>query len=99
MKRLLGTALAILFATAIAMAKDQSWKGTISDSMCGASHKAGIEHAGKKQTDRECAQACVKAGAKYVFVSGGKVYNIENQDYMGLSEHVGHNVTVSGTMT
>jgi hypothetical protein len=67
--------------------------------MCGSSHKSAIEHAGKKLTDRECTQACIKEGAKYVFVSGGKVYNIDNQDYAGLADHAGHKVTVKGEMT
>ena len=99
MKKLLGTALAVLFGAAISYGAEQSWKGTISDSMCGASHKSAIEHSGKKLTDRECTQACIKEGAKYVFASGGKVYNIENQDYAGLAEHAGHNVTLKGEMT
>ena len=99
MKRLLGATLAILFGAALSYGAEQTWKGKISDSMCGASHKSAIEHAGKKLTDRECVQACIKEGGKYVFVSGGKVYNIDNQDYAGLAEHAGHNVTLKGEMT
>jgi len=99
MKKLLGTALAVLFGAAISYGAEKSWKGTISDSMCGASHKSAIEHAGKKMTDRECTEACIKEGAKYVFASGGKVYTIENQDYAGLAEHAGHHVTLKGEMT
>jgi hypothetical protein len=33
------------------------------------------EH-GKKMTDRACTEACVKDGAKYAFMSKGKVYQI-----------------------
>ena len=99
MKKLLGMTLAVLFGAAISFGAEKSWKGTISDSMCGASHKSAIEHAGKKLTDRECTQACVKEGGKYVFVSDGKVYNIENQDYAGLPEHAGHHVMLKGEMT
>jgi hypothetical protein len=99
MKRLLGTTLAVVFGATFAFGAEQTWKGKVSDSMCGASHKAAIEHAGKKLTDRQCVQACIKDGGKYVFVSGGKVYNIDNQDYAGLAEHAGHNVSLTGEMT
>lgn len=99
MKRILGVLVSLLVGVAMASGAEQTWHGKISDSMCGASHKSAIEHSGKKMTDRECVQACIKDGAKYVFVSGGKVYNIENQDYAGLAEHAGHSVTLKGEMT
>jgi hypothetical protein len=99
MKKLLGTTLAILFGATLAFGAEQTWKGKISDSMCGASHKSAIEHAGKKLTDRECVQACIKDGGKYVFASAGKVYNIDNQDFADLAVHAGHNVSLTGEMT
>jgi hypothetical protein len=99
MKKVLGVLVSLLMGVAMATAAEQTWHGKISDSMCGASHKSAIEHAGKKLTDRECVEACIKNGGKYVFVSGGKVYNIENQDYAGLAEHAGHKVTMKGEMT
>ncbi|HET9795153.1 MAG TPA: hypothetical protein VFS34_11880 [Thermoanaerobaculia bacterium] len=99
MKKILGVLVSVLVGAAMASGAEQTWHGKISDSMCGASHKSAIEHSGKKLTDRECTQACIKDGAKYVFVSGGKVYNIENQDYAGLAEHAGHSVTLKGEMT
>jgi hypothetical protein len=37
-------------------------------------------------------------GSKYVFVSSGKVYNIENQDLALLQEHAGHTVRLTGEM-
>lgn len=72
-----------------------TWTGTISDSMCGLKHQTG-EHEGKKMTDRDCTEACIKGGAKYVFVSGDKVYKIANQDFAGLKTHAGHKVTLTG---
>ena len=99
MKKVLGVLVSLFFGVAMATAAEQTWHGKISDSMCGASHKSAIEHAGKKLTDRECVEACIKNGGKYVFVSGGKVYNIDNQDYAGLAEHAGHSVTLKGEMT
>ena len=72
-------------------------KGTISDSMCGASHaKMTSSHPGL--TDRACALACVKNGAKYVFVSQGKVYDINNQNQADLAKGAGNPVTVTGDM-
>lgn len=80
-----------------AFAAEMTWTGAISDSKCGAKHMAG-EH-GAKMSARKCTEACVKGGAKYVFVSKGKVYNIDNQDYAGLAEHAGHTVKLTGEMT
>jgi hypothetical protein len=84
---------------AFAEAADKTWTGKISDGMCGASHaKMAAEHTGAKMTDRDCTLACVKGGDKYVFVSGGKVYKIENQDLALLQEHAGHTVQLTGEM-
>jgi hypothetical protein len=99
MKRIMGMALALLLGSALAYGAEKTWTGKISDSMCGASHKSAIEHAGKKLTDRECVQACIKDGGKYVFVANGKVYDISNQDDPALAEHAGHTVKLTGEMT
>lgn len=81
----------------LASAADQTWAGQISDSLCGASHAKMIAgHPG--MSDRDCTQACVKAGGKYVFVSDGKVYNIANQDLTLLQTHAGHTVRLTGEM-
>jgi uncharacterized protein YdeI (BOF family) len=87
-----------LWMAAPALAADKTWNGTISDSNCGAKHAAGEEH-GAKMSKADCVKACVEQhNAKYVFVSGDKVYNIENQDFAGLKTHAGHNVALSGEM-
>jgi len=53
--------------------KSETWTGWISDSACAAK--------GTMASHKDCAVQCVKEkGAKWVFVSGGKVYNIHNQD-------------------
>ena len=56
------------------------------------------EHGKSAMSDRDCTLACVKGGGKYVFVEGGKVYNVENQDAAGLQEHAGHTVRLTGEM-
>ncbi len=96
MRQLIVVATMVLVGASGAFAADQTWTGTISDSMCGAKHMSG-EH-GKKMTDRECTEACVKDGAKYVFASKGKVYQIANQNDADLAIHAGHTVRLTGEM-
>jgi hypothetical protein len=76
---------------------EQTWKGKISDSNCKEKHPAG-EHDGKKMTDADCTSMCIKKGAKYVFVSSGKVYQIANQNSKQIATHAGHDVELTGTM-
>lgn len=94
-KGICALAAGILLSATPALAA--TWTGTISDSMCGVKHQAG-EHDGKKMTDRDCTEACIKGGAKYVFVTGDKVFKIANQDFAGLKAHAGQKVTLTGDM-
>ncbi|SRR5579885_3100813 len=100
MKRLLNSARLIgvlAGAASFAGAATMTMEGTISDSMCGASHAKMIEmHKGAKMTDRDCTLACVKGGGKYVVVSNGKVYNVSNQKLAALSQYAGEAVSVTG---
>ena len=98
MKKIVMLAAAVLFATSPLFAAEKTWTGTIGDSKCGIKH-AGGEHDGKKMTDADCVKACVDGGAKYVFVAGGKTYQIANQDYAGLKDHAGHKVALTGDMS
>ena len=98
MKRITSWILTLALASAVSgFAAEATWTGKISDDMCGASHK-GMEHAGKKTDDRECTLVCVKGRSKFVFVSEGKVYAVENQSFAGLKEHAGHTVKLTGEM-
>ena len=81
-------ALSLAFSTT---AFAETWKGTISDSMCGA------KHVNAAAADVACAQKCVKGGSPAVLVVGDKIYKIDNQT--AVEGHVGHKVTVTGTMT
>jgi hypothetical protein len=93
-----------LLAVACASAADQTWTGQISDSMCGASHAQMIARKNKElQTnsaapETDCTLACVKEGAKYVFVVKGKVYKIANQTLAALQVHAGHTVLLTGDL-
>ena len=52
--------------------KDQTFTGTVSDTMCGARHTMmpGL-------ADDQCTRACVKGGADYSLVVGTKVYTLK----------------------
>ena len=100
MKKPMTFAVAVLLAAPGAFAATGTWTGKISDSMCGASHaKMAAQHGGSgKVSDADCTEACVKAGGKYVFASGGKVYTIANQDDKDLSLNAGKTVRLTGDM-
>ncbi len=97
MKTLLVAAAAVLVASSTPFAAEQTWKGQISDSACGAKHEEAAEGQGK-MPDRECTEACVRGGSKYVLVVDGKVMQIANQDDKDLATHAGHAVTVTGEL-
>jgi hypothetical protein len=100
MRKLIGVIAALGFlvslSAAVPKAADQTWTGKISDSNCKDKHQAG-EHDGKKTTDAECTEMCIKKGAKYVFVaSDGKVYQLENQHSKTIASHAGQEVQLTG---
>lgn len=82
----------------LASAASMTMTGAISDSNCGASHKQMMTEHKDIKTAHDCTLGCVKAGAKFVFVSGGKVYQIANQDDPDLMTHAGHRVSLTGDM-
>ena len=96
MKKFLLFAAAIAFATAPALlAAEKTMTGVLSDSKCAGKH-AKAEHGSQTDSNHECATKCVAGGAKHVFVSKGKTYQIANQDYAGLKDHTGHKVALTG---
>ncbi|MBI2685780.1 MAG: hypothetical protein HYX27_05655 [Acidobacteria bacterium] len=75
---------------------EQTWTGEISDDMCGNNHgKMGAM--GKNAKD--CTAGCVKAGSKYVLVSHGKVFKIENQGLKDLAMHAGMPMKITGELS
>ena len=87
----------VLFGGAASLGAEQTWTGKIADSACGAKHEEAAEGQGV-MPDRECTQACVRGGSKYVLVVDGKVLKIANQDNKDLAVHAGHAVKVTGEM-
>ena len=88
MKRVvLAVVLTLMVFTLTAMAAEM--KGYISDEKCGAKHVK--DHNGK------CVEGCVKGGAAPVFVTGGKVYKVD--DAAKVQDHLGHEVTITGELS
>jgi hypothetical protein len=101
MRKLIGIIVAlglvVPVSAAAQKAPEQTWTGKISDSNCNEKHPAG-EHDGKKMTDADCTKVCVKKGAKYVFVSEGKVYQLANQNSKTIATHAGQEVKLTGEL-
>jgi len=91
-------AATLLTTSGLSIAAEQTWSGNISDSACGKKHEEAAEGNGV-MPDRECTQACVRGGSKYVLVVDGKALQIANQDFKDLAAHAGHAVKVTGELT
>ena len=98
MKTAIILAALFLAAPSSPLAAEPTWTGKISDSACGAKHEEAAENEGV-MPDRDCTQACVRGGSKYVLVVDGKVLQIANQDNKDLATHAGHLVKMTGEMT
>ena len=88
---------ALLVLPVLPRAAEQTWSGKISDSACGAKHEEAAENTGV-MPDRECTEACVRGGSKYVFVVDKQVYQIANQSFADLAKHAGHAVKITGEL-
>ena len=96
MKHITAFALSALCMSTLLFGAVGTWKGAISDKMCGADHN------GKDPV--ACTRACVKGGSPYVLVVGkDRVLDIENQKDASIAEllykYAGRSVIVSGTET
>jgi hypothetical protein len=94
-------AVATALAASIANAETRTLTGTISDSLCGMSHKEMAAKQGSKITDRDCVIACLNYSTenspKLVFVEkGGKVYQIANQKFPGMIRRAGETIALTG---
>ena len=97
MKKLLAMAVLVWATSAASQDAQQTWTGTISDSMCGASHQKMA--AAAKWTDRECIFECIKALNKYVLVDENqKVIAIANPDAGGFPLYAGRPAKITGRM-
>ena len=90
-------AFALLLLSLPGFAAQKTLTGQITDSMCGPDHSA-MANGGKKADPHDCTLVCVKGGAKFAFVSNGKVFDISNQSFADLAKHAGHTVSVEGDL-
>jgi len=69
-----------------------TYRGVITDSMCGSDHS-------KMQIapETKCVRECVQGGAKYALLSGQNVYMLMGNQKT-LSEFAGQKVKISGTL-
>jgi len=92
-------AVFVLSTLALAAPKETTFKGEIMDSACAkaGSHDGMMKQAGLK-TAKDCTEACVKGGNKYVLFnkSSKKVYQLDNQTQP--AQFAGQTVTVKGTL-
>jgi hypothetical protein len=86
-----------LLAGAASLGAQQTWTGKIGDSACGVKHEEAVENEGV-MADRDCTEACVRGGSKYILVVDGKVLKIANQDNKDLAVHAGHAVKLTGEL-
>ena len=94
----------LLFASVLAaglstaFAAYQTVTGVITDSMCKSNH-AMMQKGANKMSDHDCTVACVKSGQKYILTSGDKVYEIDNQTFVGLEKNAGNTVKATGQIS
>ena len=93
MKRAVGLGIFFFVSSVPSWGASQTLTGQITDSMCGTNH-ASMGEMGKNA--KTCTAGCVKASAKYAFVSNGKVYGIPNQNFGSLAANAGGTVEVTG---
>jgi hypothetical protein len=80
-----------LGGTVAVLAQQQTFTGTLTDSMCGATHMA------KDKTPAECTRMCVKDGMKYALAADKKVYGLQGHE-PELAKLAGQKVRVKGTL-
>jgi hypothetical protein len=66
--------------------------GLISDSACGPRHKL------KDKSAEECTRTCVRNGAQYALVAGGKVYVVQGKEN-DLAYLAGQKAKITGTLS
>lgn len=81
----------ILGGIVAAFAQQQTFTGTLTDSMCGATHMA------KDKTPADCTRMCVKDGMKYALTIDKKIYALEGHE-PELAKLAGQKITVKGTL-
>lgn len=94
MRRFIYLLAAVFFAmgTSLAVPKQQTFVGSISDSMC------GLKHMMPGQSDKDCTLECVKAGSKFVLADTAKNKVYQLSDQRKPRAFAGEKVKVTGTL-
>jgi hypothetical protein len=90
----LALSFAMLLTTAAFADKAQTFTGTLTDAMCGATHMMEGDPAA-------CIRSCVNKGSKYALVVGDKVYTLDSSDKAtldALGKLGAQKATVKGTL-
>lgn len=83
--------LFILIAAAVLSAADQTFRGVITDTMCGKSHTMMGNQPGDK-----CVAMCVKGSSQYALFDGATVHKLSDQKTS--AQFADKRVRVSGTL-
>jgi len=86
--------LALLLATVAFAAKAQTFTGTVTDAMCGATHMM-------EGAPAACLRTCVNKGSKYALLVGDKVYTLDSSNpgtLDALAKLAAQKATVKGTV-
>jgi Protein of unknown function (DUF5818) len=100
MKRVAVLVGCMLFAgVTLAAPASMTFTGSIMDSMCArmGTH-AKMEQAHSGLTDKQCTQACVKAGGKFVLFDPATKTVYQLDDQKAPMDYAGDNVKVTGTL-
>jgi hypothetical protein len=89
--RKLTTSLQIAVLAAVPLAAAE-FKGWISDSSCGASNASG------EAANRDCAERCLKEGAKPVLVTDGDGKVLQLAGKVDVKDHMRHKVKITGNL-
>jgi hypothetical protein len=93
MKKMFASLMILAALCAVpAMAATTTLTGVITDDMCGAKHTMM-----QGKPDAECIRACVKSGAKFAVLSGGKVYVLAGKG-SEVGALAGKKATISGDL-
>ncbi len=101
MKKLVLIAAMLLISATFSFGKnaDKTYTGEVMDSQCAkmGNHDAGYKRTGTT-TPKDCAQACVKSGGKYVLYDSATktAYELDDQDKA--KDLAGQKVKVEGTL-
>lgn len=89
--KLIASIAIVLIAVTAAFAAPTTVTGVLTDDMCTGKHMM------PGKTDADCVRACVKDGAKFVVVAGGKTYILKGKEDK-LNALAGKKIVVTGEL-